>query len=107
LSVINSDVVSPVKATSGNLIVSVIYIPSQELIWCKFCLTEQEADEKHGSRIGNAKRTTMPTIPRRWSDTAPLTKTGKEDLLNFKATMNTGSSDWLQRVVMRFQALLP
>lgn len=32
LSVINSDVVSPVKATSGNLIVSVIYIPSQELI---------------------------------------------------------------------------
>jgi hypothetical protein len=32
LSVINSDVVSPVKATSGNLTVSVIYIPSQELI---------------------------------------------------------------------------
>ncbi len=49
----------------------------------------------------------MSTIPRRWSDTAPLTKTGKEDLLNFKATMRTGSSDWLQRVVMRFQAVLP
>jgi hypothetical protein len=32
LSVINSDVVSPVKATSGNLTVSVIYIPSPELI---------------------------------------------------------------------------
>jgi hypothetical protein len=49
----------------------------------------------------------MSTIPRGWSDTAPLTKTGKEDLLKFKATMNTGRSDWLQRVVMRFQAVLP
>jgi hypothetical protein len=32
LSVINSDVVSPVKATSGILTVSVIYIPPPELI---------------------------------------------------------------------------
>jgi hypothetical protein len=49
----------------------------------------------------------MSTIARRWSDTAPLTKTGKEDLVNFKATMNTRSSDWLQRVIMRFLAVLP
>jgi hypothetical protein len=48
LSVINSDVVSPVKATSGNLIVSVIYIPSQELILVQILSYRAIADANHG-----------------------------------------------------------
>jgi hypothetical protein len=43
-----------------------------------------------GPTIGNVKRTAVCRILSRWSHTAQLTKTGKEDTLNFKAILIAG-----------------